>query len=404
MNSTVKFKLLKSFITLFFLFCGALFGAQETLKVPDDKLIKIEDKSGMSADEIRQLAKKIDKLQSSPKQLRWEDLSPTPTTSDWIETKKGEWFRGKIKGLYDDKLEFDSDEIGIYTFDFDDIKSIKSYHMLSVNIENRESITGILRLEDQNVAIIQGDKKHLFSRSKIISFAPAAKLEKNFWTGKITLQLDMRGGNSKQFDYAAQANIKRRTAISALSFDYLGRISVVESIETSNDHRLNEKYDRYLTRNFFWTPLFSEYYTDKYKNIDAQITAGMGIGYRFINTKERVWSFSGGPAVIYTRFLTVEEGTKESNYSPALELSTKFEQELSAITDLTYSYKLTLSGRDSGLYKHHMIISFENEIFSWLDLDITAVWDYVAKPQENAEKIIPLKSDYQLLMGFGIEF
>ena len=376
----------------------------------EDNLVKIEDTSGLTEDEVRQIAKKIDKQEKSKKlqktthKIRWEDLSPTPIKYDWVQTKSGEWFKGTIKGMYDDKLEFDSDEIGLYTFDFEDIKRIKSYHLISVNVGNLASIVGILRLNGDNVTIIQGDNKYEFRKDEIVSFAPDAEMEKNYWSGKISFNLDIRSGNTNQSDYTLQANLDRRTAISHVSIDYLGQISQINNEQTANDHRFNVKYDRYITRKFFWTPVFTEYYTDRYKNITAQITVGAGLGYTVVNTQKTFWSFSGGPAVIYTKYTTVELGEKNGDYSPALELSTKFEQELNAITDFTYNYKLTFSDTKAGTYKHHMIFQFENELLSWLDIDIMAIWDYVANPQINADGIIPKKNDYQLLFGFGIEF
>ncbi len=398
---------------LLFLFTTVFLAANDTQTdtnttiVDPNELIKIEDTSGFSEDEVRQVAKKIDKKEQQKKikqKVRWEELSPTPIKSDWIQTKSGEWFRGEIKALYDNKLEFDSDEIGLYTFDFDDIKAIKSHQVISVNVENLASISGILRLYGDKVSIIQGQEKYEFKKSDIVSFAPDAKLEKKYWSGKITLNLDVRRGNSDQLDYGAQANLKRRTAISSLSLDYFGRVSYKEREEVANDHRINEKYDRYITRNFFWTPISSEFYTDKYKNIKEQITVGMGLGYTVMNTKDLFWSFSGGPALIYTRFHTVEDGKNSENYSPAFELSTKYEKQLTAITDLTFNYKLTASNKESGVYKHHMILKFENELLSWLDIDITGVWDYVKSPQRDEAGVIPKRNDYQFLLGLGIEF
>jgi putative salt-induced outer membrane protein YdiY len=350
------------------------------------------------------LLKKIDKKeQKSFQKPIWENLSPTPIEYDWIQTTSLEWFKGTIEGMYDEKLEFDSDEIGLYTFDFEDVKQIKSFHVMSVNIENLATIEGILRLRDNDLQVIQGDTVYEFKRSDVVSFAPDAKQERNYWSGKITLSMDFRRGNTVSGDFAMQANVKRRTSDATLSLEYLGRVSSKDGTEIANDHRINEKYDRYLTRYFFWTPLFSEYYTDKYKNIQSQVTLGLGVGYRLIKTKLIEWSISGGPAMIYTDYFTVESGEQLHDYSPALEVSTSFEKELSAITDFTYNSKFTLTNTDAGSYKHHMIFLFENEILSWLDLDLTAVWDYVKTPQIDAQGVIPKRNDYQLLIGFGIE-
>jgi len=370
-----------------------------------DTLHKVEDTSGLTPDEVRQVAKKLDKKAKAKKQkVRWEELSPTPVNADWVQTKSGEWFKGKIKAMYNEKLEFDSDEIGDYTFDFEDVQQIKSHQILSVNIENFALVSGIVRLKGDKLTIIQGDVQYTFKRDEIISFAPDAKDEKNFWSGKVTFSLDVRKGNSDQVDYSGQLNLKRRTAKSLLNIDYLGRISSKNSTEIANDHRLNLKYDRYITRYFFWTPISAEYYTDRYKNIANQVTAGAGIGYTIYDDKDTFWSISGGPAVVYTEYDTVEDNQDKQNYSPAAEISTKLEYELSKITDLKYDYKITLSDSKVGRYKHHMVMKLENELLSWLDLDLTGVWDYVASPKEDDQGNIPKKSDFQFLVGIGIDF
>lgn len=397
--------------------------SQESVRPKQDILI-VKDNSGKSADEVRKLAKEADskkrakvsvsevvksidekgQIDLSKLQDRWEDLSPTPVKYDWVQTKSGEWFKGEIKALYDDELEFDSDEVGIYTFDFADVVQIKSYQIISVNIENLASFPGVLRLKGDKLTIIQGQNKYDFKRHKIVSFAPDGEYEKNFWSGKATLSLDVRSGNTNQYDYSATIKIQRRTSESRLAFDYLGRISSKESQEIANDHRLNQKYDMYLTRNFFWTPAFSEYYTDQYKNIHTQFTYGLGVGYTLVDTKKTIWSFSGGPAFLYTKYETVSANSDIDSYSPALEVSTHYELEWSKITDITYNYKLTFTDDKGGKYKHHMLITFENELSSWLDLDLTGVWDYIHHPQESEDGSTVKKSDFQLLVGVGIEF
>jgi len=384
----------------------------------------IKDMSGLTPDEVRNKAKIADNkkvtkttieeitkvvdekghIDISKIQDRWEELSPTPLKSDWIKTKSGEWFKGEIKALYDGNLEFDSDEVGLYTFDFDDVVSIKSHNIISVNIENLATFPGILRLDRDKLTVIQGDNKYEFQRKDIISFAPDEKYEKNFWSGKITASLDLRKGNTNQLDYSAKVALQRRTSISRLTFDYLGRVTKKENDETANDHRLNQKYDRYITRNFFWTPVFSEFYSDPYKNINKQLTLGLGLGYTIKDTKKITWNISGGPAFLYTRYETVVATNEQSIFSPALECSTKYKHKLNKIIDLTFSSKFSLTDKKSGTYKHHMLLSFENSLTSWLDMDISGIWDYIYHPEETSSHSIPLSNDFQILVGLGVEF
>lgn len=384
----------------------------------------MEDKSGLSDDQVREIAKEsestdgkkvtikevfeatdssgevdVSKLQSS-----WEELTPKAKEYDWVRTTSGEWFKGKIKALYNDELEFDSEEIGLYTFDMEDITNIKSYQIMSINIEDIAIFTGIIRFKDEKIEIIQGNNTFDFTRDQIISFAPNSEKERDSWSGKISLSVDRRKGNKDQFDYTASADLKRRTSKSRLTLDYLGRISKINEITTADDHRLNEKFDIYLSRNFFWTPLFGEFYTDEFQNIEAQYTGGVGIGYTVIDTKTTEWYLSGGPAAVYTEYHTVLENEKKSISSPALELSTNLEVELSKKVDLKFVYKLTFTDEKSGLYKHHMLAKMEHELTSWLDFDITAIWDYLKKPEKDEEGLLPKQDDYQFLFGLGIEF
>ena len=400
-----------------FLLSFLLLHAQGTLTV-------VKDTSGLSEDAIRTKAETADKkvkrtldikdviaatdrhgkVDLAKLEARWEKLSPTPKKYDWVQTKSGEWFKGNIKALYDDKLEFDSKEIGLYTFKLADIKQIKSYHLMRVNIENLASIKGILRLQGDKLTIIQGDTKYDFTKKQIVSFAPDGAKERNLWSGKASIGFDIRSGNSDQQDFTANLKLNRRSAASHLSLTYLGRVSSKDKVEISNDHRLNEKYDVFLSRNFFWTPLFSELYIDKFKNINAQITAGVGVGYTLLNTSKTRWSFSGGPAFVYTRHTTVNTTTKQNSLSPALEVSTKYKLKVSKMTNLTYNYQLTYTTREAGIYKHHMVLVLSNSLLSWLKFDVSGIWDYVQSPTAKSDGSLPLKNDFQMIMGLGVVF
>lgn len=418
---------MKQFL-LFLLIQGLIFAQNidtDTTEISSNEPIVIEDTSGLTDDEIRDVAQETDTYKKTKKvsisevvqavdekgavdvsklQSPWEELSPTPKKYDWIQTKSGEWFRGDIKAMYDDTLEFDSKEIGLYTFDFEDITQIKSYHIMSTNIEDLASFTGLLRFKDNNLTIIQGDNTFNFKKEQIVSFAKGGDLERNYWSGKITLNVDVRSGNKNQFDYTAQGYINRRTSDTRLRLDYLGRVSKVEDVQTANDHRLNEKYDVYLTRNFFWTPLFSEFYFDKFQNIESQYTAGVGLGYTLVKTNKLEWDLSGGPAYKVTNHSTVSAGEDDSVSSPSLEISTRVEYELSKINDIKFNAKMTFTDEANGQYNHHIVLGLENELLSWLDFDITAIWDRTAKPEADANGLIPKLDDFQFILGLGIEF
>lgn len=395
-----------------------------TIQIDVNEPIVVKDNSGLSDDEVRELVEKKDSLKNkkvslkevyevtdekgkvdlSKIQVPWSELSPKAEKHDWVQTKGGEWFKGEIKAMFDDDLEFDSEEMDLYTFDFDDIKQIKSFHIVSVNIEGLASFSGILRLKDNNLTIINGDSTYKFKRSQIVSFAKSGKLERDYWAGKLTASMDISSGNKNQLDASIQGYLKRRTNNSRLSFDYLGRVSTLEETKIENDHRLNIKFDRYLTKDFFWTPLNAEYYSNKFQNINNQYTIGFGVGYTIFDKKKFEWDISAGPAFLKTYYEEVQVGSSTDESSFSFQLSTLIDYELSSAIDLKYNYQITVTEKDSGLYKHYMVFTMENEITDWLDFDITAIWDYTKYPEKDAAGVEPLSSDYQLLFGLGVEF
>ena len=56
------------------------------------------------------------------------DLSwvPPQDSFDWIQLKSGEWLKGRLKAMQERKLEFDSDELNDLTFDWKDIRQVRS--------------------------------------------------------------------------------------------------------------------------------------------------------------------------------------------------------------------------------------------------------------------------------------
>lgn len=393
-------------------------------------VITIKDNSGLSEDELRQKANKADSVQNEntlkssssnttkrPKVL-WKDLAPQALHYDWIELTSGEWLKGKFKALYDQELEFDSKEFDLQSIDFDKIRQIRTYNVVSISIQSPQDqrsglfslqnttieLSGILRLNENNVTIIQGANTFTFNRNEVVSIVYGGEKESQYWSGKVSISFDAKKGNNEQLDYSAQASLQRRTSKTRLRFDYLGNLTQVKEVETANSTRFNEKYDLFVTPKFFLSPSTFEYFSDTYQNIAHRWTIGAAAGYTFIRTKNVEWDLSFGPAVVKTENDTVAEDGEIDFTSWALQLGTIYEIELNKRTDLKCNYQLTATEEKSGSYRHHTITKLENEITSWLDLDFTLIWDYVYEPTSDASGVTPDKNDYQLLVGLGIEF
>jgi len=139
--------------TLFLFVASLLFGGDLQTETADtnttqiepkkDKPVVVEDKSGLSKEELSKKAKEFDKEKKRleikdivesidengkvnvTKLIKEKSFSPEPKDGyDWIRTKYGDWLIGHVRSLYEKTLEFDSKEFGIYLFKFKDIVEI----------------------------------------------------------------------------------------------------------------------------------------------------------------------------------------------------------------------------------------------------------------------------------------
>jgi len=334
---------------------------------------------------------------------------PSAEKFDWIQLTSNEWLKGEIKGMYKDSLEFDSDKLDLLDIDWDDVKILRSHRVNNINIEGIGATSGVLEVTGDSLEIVNDYENQTYDRSKLISFAPGGKRERDLWAIKATLSLDLRQGNTDQVDYTAKVNIKRRGSTTRFLMDYIGNISKTNGgdgslVETINNHRLNASYDYYKTRYFFYTPVFAEFFRDPFTNIDSRITLGAGLGYTVIDDGRTELSFSGGPAYVKTEFVSVSAGENTSESTPAAVLKTNYDFELTKTIDFIARYNIQVGNQASGGYTHHIILTVESEITGALDFDTSFIWDRTTHPTEAADGTSPEPNDYRITFGISYTY
>lgn len=334
----------------------------------------------------------------------WTPPAPPADDFDWIQLTSGEWLKGQFKVLYDDKVEFDSDKLGLLSLDWADIKKMRGHAKHTVNLDGHADVFGNFQMSGDRVLIVAGEESQEFNRADIVSIAHGKPQESNYWSARFTLGLNISQGNSDRQDLNLALNTKRRTADSRFLTDYLGFYSESESIRTDDNHRLGSTYDVFRTRQFFWRPLLAEYFRDPFQNISYQFTVGAGAGYQLIDTPKTEWSIAGGPAFKYTKFETVEAGDSESESTPALWAATDYDRKLNSKMNLVLGYSTVIGNQQSGGYTHHATATLETELLSWLDLDTSFIWDHIQNPTPDSDGIVPEKDDYRFVIGLGLDY
>ena len=338
-------------------------------------------------------------------QAGWLPPSPAemPTEFDWLKLPSGEWLGGEIKVLYEDTLEFDSDEMGLAKIDWDDVVELRTVRILEVRPVEGESVIGKILIKDGKVTVV-GDTTTVFDKSEVLAMTAGQPRERNFWSAEVSGSASYQSGNTDKETFSGRVTVKRRTVEQRLIFDYIGNYDETDKEETENNHRLSGQWDRFVTPKVFWSPVTGEYFKDKFQNIEHRLTLGPAIGYELIDTKTTEWQVSVGPAYTKTWFEDVPSGDSDSEDSFAAQLKTRLDYEVTDDIDIWCDFRGLLTSDTAGGYQHRMETGIAYEVIGDLDLRATWVWDHISDPAEDDNGDEPDKDDNQLLFGVGYSF
>jgi putative salt-induced outer membrane protein YdiY len=328
---------------------------------------------------------------------------PPEDRFDWIQLKSGEWLKGRIKAMQDRELEFDSEELDNLTFDWRDIRQLRSPRSLDVLFIDGEVVSGPVTITPGEVTV-DGPQPRVHARDRLQSLTPGGTSEWNHWSGKASLGLTLRAGNTDQVEYNAQAHLQRRTPATRLSLDYIGNVSRIDDTESANNHRVNSEFDLWLSRRFYLILPFAEYYKDPFQNLKYRLTGGVGVGYDIIDRPGLEWNITAGPAYQYNEFESAAPGEPTSKGAAALAFGSRFDWDITRRIELILEYRGQYTSREVGETTHHSVATLSLEVTKRLDLDVSFVWDRISNPKIGADGTAPKPDDYRLVVGLGIDF
>lgn len=356
------------------------------------------EQSGVEADGQAEIQEK------TPAKTAWTPPEPAPADFDWIQLSSGEWLKGTLKTLYDSKLTFDSDKLGLLELDWEDVRQFLGHRPFSARFEGAIVVDGQLRINETSVFITMGEETQQFDRHDLLAIAQEESKEIDYWSGKLNLGLSFASGNTDQTQYSAIASLNRQTSSTRFVNTYLANYTKTDGENTINNHRFNTYFDLLRTRRYFLRPVFGEYYRDPIKNIAHRATVGTGLGYHIIDTPKTKWDVSGGPAYQYTQFNSVEAGQDDSESTPVLMAGTEFNRALNDTVEFDFLYNFQLVNERSGSYNHHLVATLETELTKFLNFDVSFVWDRTETPQPKEDGTVPDPNDYYLIFSIGADF
>jgi putative salt-induced outer membrane protein YdiY len=339
----------------------------------------------------------------------WQIPPPDDNKYDWVQLKSGEWLKGEIKAMQQDTLYFDSDELDEQEFKWKDVHKLISPHMNTIMIDDgnhREQSMGSLWITRDKV-IVDGEDTVSYPRNDLFGIVPGTPTERNFWSGKVSLGLTIRSGNTDQVEYNARATLARRTPSTRLILEYLGNFSQTDGLESANNHRATANFDVFLSRKLFLRVPFAEYYRDPFQNIAGRATGGIGVGYdiynRF-NSPAVEWNVTAGPAYQHSWYESVQPGEASNEGGAAAVLGTRFNWDITSRIEFTFDTRGQWSASEANSSTLHTEVIWELELTRRLDLDVSFIWDYQADPKQDSTGATPLNSDYRMVLSLGLDF
>lgn len=338
--------------------------------------------------------------------------APTPDEDgfDWIQLTSGEWLKGELLRIRDGKLEFDSDELDELTLDWDDVKFVRSSRHVTVSIEGwEEPFEGTLLIENGEVILggdpaVGGVADQRFEREALLAVIPGNGKWQDLWSGKASIGLGFRRGNTTQTDYTSYMFARRETVKTRWDSTYNGAFAKVSGVETANNHRFSSQYDYFLTRRLFVTPVSLGIYRDPFSNVAVRYTPAAGFGYDLIDKNTFDWEIGGGPAYQYTEFDSVQSGEPTTDSTVAAYFGTTVNWDITPDVEMNFTYNITAPIPETDEFNHHLATTLSLDFYGNLDFDVTLIWDRINKPPIDAEGNEPKPDDLRLTMGIGFDF
>lgn len=328
---------------------------------------------------------------------------PPEDNFDWIQLKSGEWLKGQLKAMQERVLEFESEELNDLTFDWKDIRQVRSSRTLDVLSTSGETVSGPVMITPKQ-ATVGGPDPRVIPRDQLQSLTPGGSKELDLWSGKTSLGLTLRAGNTEQVEYNAQAYLQRRTPATRLSLDYLGNISSVDGVESANNHRVNSEFDVWLSQRFYLILPSVEYYKDPFQNLNHRLTAGVGVGYDLVNRPNLEWNITTGPSFQKAWFESSQPGEPTQKASAALSFGSRFDWDINQRVELILEYRGQYTSKEIGETTHHSVATLSLELTKRFDLDVSLVWDRITQPKVGSDGIEPKRDDFRLVVGLGVDF
>jgi len=212
-------------------------------------------------------------------------FSPSPW-ADRLHFTDGETLVGSLKGIHDGKVSWSSPILGDLVIEQFHINLIESgdHFDLKTSGQNLRNCWMYVQREKQHLHCTEGVKtisswKFVVAAGETLAEPLPALTQK----GDINVAVENSSGNNDISTYNVDARSQWRYIESRHTFALSLQEEGAQSQKTRNMWRGSYQYDQFLTGQWFATGN-AFYEEDEFRDIDQRTSAGLGMGYQFLET------------------------------------------------------------------------------------------------------------------------
>lgn len=322
---------------------------------------------------------------------------------DWVLLTSGEWLAGELLGHREDTVRFDSETLDEVELDWEDVVELHVRQRVSLLLQEDATRAGTLVVRGAHVEV-QGEEGGTFQRQDLLAVVPVGERDTGLWSGEFNFYLTAASGNTQRVDTSGYGRLTRESARTRGDLVYNGTFSRAEGIETSDQTRLDGRFDVFVSERLFVTPISVAYFRDPFQNIEWRVTPAVGLGYELFDRDGFEWEVSAGAGWRSTRFDAVPAGESSFRRTVAATFGTRLDYDLVDDVTIGLDYQNWISIEDISDYSHQLRLALSVEVWGDFNLDVSGVWnrtsELIAPPGQDA----PASDDYRIMIGFGYSF
>lgn len=323
---------------------------------------------------------------------------------DWVQLVSGEWIKGNIARLRNDKMEFDSDKLDMLYLDFADVLLVHSPQVNTYVFDDRASATGPAVITAEQVIVQTDEGTKTFPRSELESIVEGEK-ERDWWSMKLRFGLTLNRGNTNQFTYDIKFNTRREDRLTLLDLNYNATFGKTNGVQNVNRQLGEFLFNVFLGSRWWVTPAFGQFFNDRFQNIKFRATPAAGAGVHIFDKPKVKWDFITGIGYQYLNALAPAAGTRNPQNDAFIPLYTYWDFDITGDIDFTVSWLTNLVVTTIGNTNHTGKADLSVELTSVIDLDLAFLYLRTEQPVQPADPALPAieKNDYQLVVGISLE-